>query len=395
MKIPVIALNSLRRLFRDRTALFFVILLPGLIIFLIGITIFGAGGSGGIDTAQVGILDQAGDSLSKAIVSKISADEHFKTSTYQDLEVLQQDIRRETIDAGVVIPTSYQKNLESGRTVEVTFVSPAVDPAPTVRSLVASLLADQGAKVRAAVFATDNGTGTFHNNLEVAEEESTKGDRVTVKSEVVGKKIEEDEDAYFGGFQYPAASNLVLFIFITSLAGSSQLIETRQLGIARKMLGTPTRASTVLFGTALGRFSIAAFQGLFIFTLGTVAFGVVWGDLWGAAALILAFCLVATGFGMLAGTVFRTPEQAGAVGPPVGIALGMLGGCMWPLEIVPEVMRTAGHITPHAWAMDGFVDLIIRGDSAAGIIPQLAVLVGIAAVILPLSTWRLRKAVIT
>ena len=67
---------------------------------------------------------------------------------------------------------------------------------------------------------------------------------------------------------------------------------------------------------------------------------------------------------------------------------------MWPLEIVPEAMRTAGHVTPHAWAMDGFVDLIIRGESAAGIVPQLAVLVGIAAVLLPLATWRLRKAVV-
>jgi hypothetical protein len=30
-----------------------------------------------------------------------------------------------------------------------------------------------------------------------------------------------------------------------------------------------------------------------------------------------------------------------AIGPVVGIAFGMLGGCMWPLEIVPNTVRIA------------------------------------------------------
>ncbi|HEU5470800.1 MAG TPA: hypothetical protein VFV67_09105 [Actinophytocola sp.] len=50
-----------------------------------------------------------------------------------------------------------------------------------------------------------------------------------------------------------------------------------------------------------------------------------------AAALITVWALVGTGTGILAGTLSRTPEQAGAI----GIAAGMLGGAMWPLEIVP------------------------------------------------------------
>jgi ABC-2 type transport system permease protein len=55
---------------------------------------------------------------------------------------------------------------------------------------------------------------------------------------------------------------------------------------------------------------------------------------------------------MFSGTVFRTSEQATAIGPAVGTAFGMLGGCMWPLEIVPQPVRLVGHATPHAWAVD-------------------------------------------
>jgi ABC-2 type transport system permease protein len=70
----------------------------------------------------------------------------------------------------------------------------------------------------------------------------------------------------------------------------------------------------------------------------------------------------------------------------------MLGGCMWPLAIVPEPMRLAGHLFPHAWAMDAFIDLISEDAGLAGIAGKLAVLLGFAAVLLTVASWRLHRA---
>jgi ABC-2 type transport system permease protein len=89
---------------------------------------------------------------------------------------------------------------------------------------------------------------------------------------------------------------------------------------------------------------------------------------------------------MLFGTILRTPEQAGSIGSGAGIAMGMLGGCMWPLEIVPETMQRIGHAFPHAWAMDAWIELIGRGGTIADITTELAVLAGFVAVLLPLLT---------
>jgi ABC-2 type transport system permease protein len=72
----------------------------------------------------------------------------------------------------------------------------------------------------------------------------------------------------------------------------------------------------------------------------------------------------------------------------------MLGGCMWPLAIVPAPMRAVGHLFPQAWAMDGFIALIARNAGLAGITRQLAVLAGFAAVLLALATWRLRRTLV-
>jgi ABC-2 type transport system permease protein len=61
---------------------------------------------------------------------------------------------------------------------------------------------------------------------------------------------------------------------------------------------------------------------------------------------------------------------------------------------VPEPVRVAGHLFPHAWAIDGFIDLIAEDAGLAGIVPQLAVLAGLAAVLLALAIRRLGRALL-
>jgi len=193
---------------------------------------------------------------------------------------------------------------------------------------------------------------------------------------------------------YGIRPNLELFVFITSLTAAAALIEDRRLGVTRRMLATPTTTTTIVLGETIGRFAIALLQGLIVFVVGWLVFGVDWGDPPAALLLVVVFSLVGTGVGVLVGSLLRTADQATSIGPPVGIALGMLGGCMWPLAIVPEPMRVVGHLFPHAWAMDAFIDLISRGAGLAGIVRQLAVLAAFAAALLALATWRLRRTLL-
>ncbi|HEV3014537.1 MAG TPA: ABC transporter permease, partial [Actinomycetota bacterium] len=241
-----------------------------------------------------------------------------------------------------------------------------------------------------ARFAAEHAGVSFDTALARARALAGGQEQVRVEATTIGGR----EDALPTGFNYTAPANLVLFVFITSLAGAASLIEARRLGVTRRMLATPTTATTILIGQALSRFAVALLQGLIIFLVGWLLFGVDWGDPPAALLLVVTFALVGTGVGMLLGAVLRNAEQATSIGPPVGIALGMLGGCMWPLAIVPEPMRAVGHLFPHAWAMDAFIALIAKGESVAGIAPQLAVLAGFAAALLALATWRLRRTLV-
>jgi ABC-2 type transport system permease protein len=299
-------------------------------------------------------------------------------------------VRRGVVAAGVVLPAGYTEALRAGGQAEVAFVVDQTRPAPApVRSAVAAVVARQAAQVRAAGFAAETSGVPFEVALARAKALAALPAQLRVEATIGGR-----EDALPTGFNYTAPANLVLFVFITSLAGAAGLIEARRLGVTRRLVATPTSTGTILFGEALSRFAVAILQGLIIFGVGWLVFGVDWGDPPAALLLVTVFALVGTGVGMLLGAVLGNAEQATSIGPPVGIALGMLGGCMWPLAIVPEPMRVVGHLFPQAWAMDAFIALIAKDAGLAGITRQLAVLAAFAAALLVLATWRLRKALV-
>ena len=379
--------SALRRLARDRLALFFLVLLPVVIIAIIGIT-FGDAAS---ERLPVGIADEGAGPLGDELRAALDASPALDPRAYDDTDALGKAVRRGVVSAGVVLPAGYDQALRAGRAAEVTFVVDQTRPAPApVRSAVSAVVARQAAEVKAARFAADNAGVPFGTALARARALAALPEQVRVEATTIGGR----EDALPTGFNYTAPANLVLFVFITSLAGAAGLIEARRLGVIRRMLATPTTVSTILFGEALSRFAVALLQGMIIFLVGWLVFGVDWGDPPAALLLVVTFALVGTGVGMLLGSVLRNAEQATSIGPPVGIALGMLGGCMWPLAIVPQPMRVVGHLFPQAWAMDAFIALIARNTGLGGITRELAVLAAFAAVLLVLATWRLRRTLV-
>ncbi|HCU92280.1 MAG TPA: hypothetical protein DHU96_05890 [Actinobacteria bacterium] len=120
--------------------------------------------------------------------------------------------------------------------------------------------------------------------------------------------------ATMGWFDLGASSEMVLFIFVMSMIGSVSLIEARRLGVARRMLATPTSATSIVLGQGIGRFAVAMLQGLVIMVGSALAFGVHWGDPLAAGAPLTVIALVGAGAGLLLGSTLRTEQQAVGVG---------------------------------------------------------------------------------
>ncbi|NNF63851.1 MAG: ABC transporter permease [Acidimicrobiia bacterium] len=381
-KVFAIGKTSVVRLMRDRLNLFFVFVLPTMLIVVIGV-VFGSG-----ITPRLGILSVGDGEFEMEIVEELMAVDVFETTLLTDRGEVVQAVERGELELGVVIPEAFDGTIAAGVAAEIEYLARPSGSGFEVQAIVQGIIDDQAARIRAGRFLVEEGLAPdLAAALAVVDAASVGVAEVEVELDSTSPM------ATVGAFDLGAAQNLVLFMFVTSLAASAALILSRKLGVSKRMLSTPTSATTVVAGETLGRFLVALTQGLFIAVVAALAFGVDWGYLPAALAVIVAFAAVGTGAAMLIGSTFSNDEQAGGIGTFLGLGLGALGGCMVPLEIFSPTMRQVAHVTPHAWALDAFSELIREDAGFGDILNELAVLVGFATVLILLAAWRFRRSI--
>lgn len=382
-KALAIAGTNLRRLFRERANIFFLFVLPMLIILLLG-AVFGG------QSARIGVLADEPGRLGERLADSLADRESVDVVRFGSAKELEDAVSRGQVDAGLVIPAGYERTLRSGGTATLRYYARPDSLAEELRVTVEAAVAEQSAVVAAARFVARESLASFDAGLRRA----TAAAAVVPDIRVRVVTPEEEEYPTTGGrFDLGASTQLLLFVFLTSLTSAAALIETRRLGISRRMLATPTPARTVILGELLGRLAVALTQALLIMAGSLLLFGVDWGDPAGAVSITLAFSLVGSGAGLLLGSVLANEQQAGAVSLLLGLGLAALGGSMVPLEVFPEPVRAVAHVTPHAWGNDAFSDLLRHGGGLVDVLPEVGVLLAYAAVALSLATWRLRRVI--
>jgi len=375
---------NLKRMIRERSNIFFVFIFPIALVLLIGVQ-FGGGFA-----PVVGVHRADDGQLSDEIVTGLEEDGSVEVLEFEDDDELTTAVERGSAQAGILLPAGIEDTAASGDVVEIGLISRPDGTGSQLQSVVGAVIADVMAPVGAARFAAVE-TGTpFSETIAVAEQMSGQAEPIEIDVSAVGEAV---FPGTLGQFDLGASSQLVLFVFLTALAGSSALILTRQLGISKRMLSTPTPVRTIVVGESLGRFGTALLQGVYIMILTLIIFQVNWGDPIGAVLILIALSAVGAGAGMLMGATFSNDQQAAGVGVMVALGLAALGGAMFPIDLFSPTMQRIAHITPHAWALDGYAELVRRGGSTIDILPELGVLAFYALVLLALASWRLRLAI--
>ncbi|MGW6442637.1 ABC transporter permease [Lentzea sp. NPDC055074] len=361
MKILSIAWMNLVRVMRDRTGLFFLVALPMMLVFVIGASF------GGATTPLLGVVGDAG---------ALRAEPSLRVQDFADEASLRAAVEHGEVSAGLVRTSTPRMLVRPDRTGQ------------QLRMLVTTTLTREANRSASGDFVASH-TG-LDRAAALSVVNSIRVEPVEVRTSTTGEALFPQD---FSGFDLGAANQLVLFTFLNALTTSAALVESRALGVTRRMLATPTPARVVVAGEALGRVVIALLQGLIVLVGAALLFGVRWGDPLGAAALLGAFALVSGGAGLLVGSLCRTQQQSTGAGILLGLSLAAFGGCMVPVEFFSPALHTVAFLTPHGWAADGFAALTRRGGDLLTVVPHLGVLLGFAAVLFLLGSWRLRRAV--
>lgn len=169
-------------------------------------------------------------------------------------------------------------------------------------------------------------------------------------------------------------------------------VDDLRTGKIKRIVMSPTRPGDLLAGQLVARMVWAALQVVVILGAGSLVMGVRLHVPWFAFGVIIAaFMLTASSIGMLLGSFFKTSEKANAVGVISSLVMAALGGCWWPLEIVPDAMRAVAKVLPTGQAMDAIADMMALGPSAPFPTFNVLALVGMTAIVLPFAVRRMKS----
>jgi len=184
-----------------------------------------------------------------------------------------------------------------------------------------------------------------------------------------------------------------MFVLMTIFGGMSALIVERQQWTLQRLAVMPVTRSTLLVGKILARFCLGLLQFLVVFVVGALL-GMNFGkDPVALLLLVIVYTLSVTALSFAIGAGLKTPAQASGLALLLALTLAPLGGAWWPMDISPKFMQIIGHISPIAWAMDGFTALTYNGAHLVDILVPLAVLLGMIVLFFFIAIPRFRYQV--
>jgi ABC-2 type transport system permease protein len=184
-----------------------------------------------------------------------------------------------------------------------------------------------------------------------------------------------------------------MFSLMTIFGAMTALIVERHQWTLQRLGSMPVSRSTLLAGKILARFTLGLLQFLVVFIVGAL-FKMNFGkDPLALLLLVIVTSLAITALAFAVGSGLKNPAQASMLGLLLSLTLAPVGGAWWPMNISPKFLQIIGHVSPVAWAMDGFTALTYRGATLVDILVPMAVLAGMTIVLFLIAIPRFKYQV--
>lgn len=394
IRILDIAFKDLLQLSRDFKTFMFLLIMPILFTFLFGYAFGGFGGNESDSRVPVGyislddswVTDELHDLLDKSEVIRL--DENIFRST-SNLEKLVADGE---LAAAIIVPDGYGRAVLKDKTIRLTVLADTSTQAwTTIEAEILTAASRVDGAVRTAAI------------MEQFELEGVPFDYAFDKTLAAWDKppiaIKEtsslviEEGGENNALAHTSPGMMLQFAIAGLLTAAQVIVTERKSRTLQRLLTTATRRIHIVLGHFLAIFLLIFTQFIILIIFGQFALQVNYLRL-PSATLLVAFtaALCISAMGLLIGILARTEEQAITFSLVPMFVFSGLGGAWVPLEFTGETFQAIGHISPVAWGMDGFENIVARGLGFESVLIPSAALAGYTIVFFILAVWRLNAA---
>src|SRR5215469_242846 len=360
--------------FADPRALIMSFAAPIAIASFFGFALGGAGNRDNASRIPVLITDLDGSSISREIVSGLTAEKALEVEP-STADEAREAVRKAKAMVGVVIPKDF--GADAGRAFFREAAKPEInllyDPSHAAeRSMVTGILT--GEVMRAI------GKQLFPGADAVNIPFTSRGEAVTARRGI-----------QYNGYAHAFAGMGVQFILFLGIDIGIGLLLQRQRGLWKRFRAAPLSRGMLLGSRALSA-AILSFAVLLVqFLFARVAFGVrVEGSMAGFLGVAAAFALMTAAFGLLIAALGKTPDATRGLAIFATLLLVMFGGAWIPMFLFPAWLQKVTLVMPTRWAIDGIEAMTWRGLGFTSAIAPIAVQLLFAAVFGTLAVMRFR-----
>jgi ABC-2 type transport system permease protein len=407
-KIMAIIRQDLRIFLTDRSNLPSLLLVPAVMTVIIGL--INGGAFGGVAIQRLDVIDQDNTQASKEFLSMIrqanpgltlcpmdNTDKDIcglgKSTDLTESQALDRVANSDSL-ALLEIPSGFAASLASQQPVTLTFRSASTFG--TSQSAQEAVLAALS-QINTASVASQVGL-TVINSLQNQPVAGTQAEQIksslyqqalalekrqavsvdfslsaTQESRTVGQSLQQ-------GLGQSVPGMGTMFVLMTIFGGMAALIVERRQWTLQRLAFMPVSRRTLLSGKILARFCLGLVQFLVVFIVGAVL-GMNFGeDPLALLLMVIIYTLSITALSFAIGSGLKNPSQASGLGLLLTLTLAPIGGAWWPMSISPKFMQVIGHISPIAWAMDGFTALTYNSAHLKDILLPMGVLLAMTLV---------------
>ncbi|NDI33530.1 ABC transporter permease [Chengkuizengella sediminis] len=369
MNSVIIALNMLKRMVGTMKGFLTIVLIPVIVMTAI-IFIFDRDYT---ENYKIAYLNLDEGLLGEELIHDLSSFDEYELLAAQDVEEVKKWVVDGKANFALVIHKDLSQNLFNGKSVNVTLYQLNQNAESFTLKQRLDLQINQFAQSIEQIKQMDSTKVSIQSTMEALMEQVNKNQVKAVYTP-------------FNENYKPGLNSIIGFMimFLMGLIVSSVtlILEDRANQTMMRIYTAPIRRYEIVLGHFLGSFLLGSLQIILLLVFTKYIVGFDYGVSFGKLLLILLFFMLASmGIATAIASTVNNIKILSNITPLIVVPTCMIGGCFWPIEIMPDFMQKLANIVPQKWAIEA-VEKMAMGQGLSDVSMHFLVLFLFAVILI-------------
>jgi hypothetical protein len=377
-----IARKDLQLFFADKRGMLLTFAVPIALITLFAFAFGGAGQSDGPSPTKLVIVDLDNTKESKVLITTLDSLDEFQVQT-TSADSAEEMVMKGNRAAVLFLvkgledsllnngQPSFELKYDAGEGPQVAILGGAL------YGRLNEILASRKSETPSAQSSVSPDSATSAILAMVAANNAKNG--VAIKETPL---VREKENA--AGLVHAVAGTAIMMLLFSVTAMGTVMLDEKQEGTLKKLLLSPIKPSSVLFGKMISVNIISMMQLVVMFVYGWIVFGLdIMHHIPSLMIMIVSTAFACSAFGVFLVSFAKSKAQVSGMSTLIILTMSAIGGSMIPSFVMPAFMQKLSVFSVNYWGIQGFYDVFWRdlAFSDPTFLTRVAVLIGIGVVL--------------